>query len=109
MDTKNTNCVIYVRVSSKEQAEEGYSIESQQQFLRQYALEKGLSIVKEFVESESAKVKGRPIFNEMVSFIKRQKQVKTILCEKTDRLYRNFTDHVALDIDQQGLTVILAK
>lgn len=103
------NCVIYVRVSSKEQAEEGYSIESQQKFLREYAFEKGLSIVKEFVEVESAKATGRPAFNEMVTFIKRQKQGATILCEKTDRLYRNFTDYVALDIDQHNLTIILAK
>jgi len=94
-----TKVIIYVRVSSKEQAEEGFSIEAQLKFLRQYAAEKNLEIVKEFVEVESAKKAGRTAFNEMVSFLHRQKQVKTILCEKTDRLYRNFTDYVALDID----------
>lgn len=104
-----TKVIIYVRVSSKEQAEEGFSIEAQLKFLRQYAAEKNLEIVKEFVEVESAKKAGRTAFNEMVSFLHRQKQVKTILCEKTDRLYRNFTDYVALDIDQQDLTIILAK
>lgn len=104
-----TKVIAYVRVSSKEQAEEGYSIEAQQKFLYQYALEHGLDIVREFVEVESAKASGRPAFNEMVAFLRKNKTVKTILCEKTDRLYRNFTDYVALDIEQQDLTLILAK
>jgi len=104
-----TKAIIYVRVSSKEQAEEGYSIESQQKYLRQYALEKDLEIIREFIEVESAKASGRPAFNEMIAFLRRNKSIKTILCEKTDRIYRNFTDYVALDIDQQDLTLILAK
>ena len=30
----------------------------------------------------------------MLSFLKKHKDVKIILCEKTDRLYRNFNDYV---------------
>lgn len=101
--------IAYVRVSSREQAEEGYSIESQQKFLREYALNNGLELAKEFVEVESAKQSGRPAFNEMLAYLRTHSTVRTILCEKTDRLYRNFKDYVALDVDQYGLTVILAK
>ena len=101
--------ITYVRVSSQEQAEEGYSIESQHKFLRQYASTHDIEIVREFEEVESAKSSGRPVFNEMVSFLHRQKQVRTILCEKTDRLYRNFDDRVALGTDQYDLTIIFAK
>ena len=47
--------ITYNRVSRKEQAEEGFSIETQLKFLRDYASENNLEIVKEFVEVESAK------------------------------------------------------
>ncbi len=103
------NTISYVRVSSKEQAEEGYSIESQQKFLREYAIKNNLEIVKEFVEVESAKQIGRKAFSEMVAYLKHNSSVKTVLCEKTDRLYRNFTDYVILDPDQMDITLIFAK
>ena len=45
----------------------------------------------------------------MQRFLKQNTTVKTVLCEKTDRLYRNFYDSVAMDIDQSDLTVILVK
>ena len=45
----------------------------------------------------------------MLAYLKTHSSARTILCEKTDRLYRNFKDYVALDVDQQDLTVILAK
>ena len=101
--------IMYVRVSSREQAEEGFSIESQQKLLRDYAVQHGLELVKEFSEVESAKQAGRPAFNEMLAYLRAHATVRTILCEKTDRLYRNFKDYVALDVDQYGLTVVLVK
>lgn len=54
--------VIYVRVSTEEQAMEGYSIEAQLENLRRYCLQRGFVIIKEYVEEGiSAKnIKGRP-------------------------------------------------
>ncbi len=49
------NCVIYARVSSKEQEQEGYSIPAQLKLLKEYAHIKGLKIVKEFIDVETAK------------------------------------------------------
>lgn len=98
---KNSNleAVIYARVSSKEQAETGYSIEAQLQLLRDYASAKGLTVVQEFVESETAKESGRYIFGEMLRIIKK-KGIPAIICEKTDRLYRNLHDRVKVgDMD----------
>ncbi|MBI4422196.1 MAG: recombinase family protein, partial [Elusimicrobia bacterium] len=58
---------------------------------------------------ESAKGTGRPQFAEMRKYLGINRSVKTILCEKTDRLYRNFSDYVDLDVDQGDLTVVLVK
>ncbi len=52
---------------------------------------------------------GRPQFAEMRNFLRSNTTVQTILCEKTDRLYRNFHDYIDLDVDQSNLTVILVK
>ncbi len=89
--------VIYARVSSKEQEKEGFSIPSQIKLLKRYALDNGITIAKEFIDVETAKTTGRTGFNEMLKFIKSNKACKTILVEKTDRLYRNIRDWVTLD------------
>lgn len=89
--------IVYARVSSKEQKEEGYSIEAQQKLLREYANKNGLLIVKEFVDVETAKRAGRDSFEKMIQFLKDNHSIKTILVEKTDRLYRNFRDYVTVD------------
>jgi DNA invertase Pin-like site-specific DNA recombinase len=46
--------VIYARVSSREQEREGYSIPAQQKLLREYAKQKGLRILAEFTDIETA-------------------------------------------------------
>lgn len=94
---KNTSpikAVIYARVSSDEQKREGFSIEAQLDLLRDYAHRHNITVVKEFIEVFSAKESGRPKFNEMLTFLRSSKDTKSILVEKTDRLYRNFNDYV---------------
>ena len=94
--------VIYARVSSKEQEREGFSIPAQLKLLAEYAQRTGLQIAKEFVDVESAKGAGRAQFGEMVKFLRSNKDIKTVLVEKTDRLYRNFRDYTTLeDLDLQ--------
>ena len=89
--------VIYARVSSREQREEGFSIEAQIKLLRASALKDSIEIVREFVEVESAKAAGRKQFTEMVTFLKRNRTCRILLVEKTDRLYRNHRDAVPLE------------
>jgi site-specific DNA recombinase len=94
--------VLYARVSSREQREEGFSIEAQVKLLRAAALKDGIKIVREFVEVESAKAAGRKQFAEMVTFFKRNRTCRILLVEKTDRLYRNHRDALTLeDLDIQ--------
>ena len=88
----STRAVLYARVSSKDQEREGFSIPSQLKLLRQYAREQHLTIVREFVDVETAKQAGRGGFGEMILALKNDASCRTILVEKTDRLYRNIKD-----------------
>ena len=89
--------VLYARVSSKDQEREGFSIPAQVKLLRQYARDQGLTIVREFVDVETAKQAGRTGFGNMLALIKAQPSCATILVEKTDRLYRNIRDWITVD------------
>jgi len=99
--------VIYVRVSSREQKQEGYSIPAQKRLLGDFAHKNGFKVAAEFEDDETAKSSGRGNFGAMVEYIRAHKDVDTILVEKTDRLYRNFKDYVL--IDELDATVFLVK
>ncbi len=92
-----TSAVLYARVSSKEQEQEGYSIPAQQELLRHYAKKNGFSIAQEFTDIETAKKAGRENFGNMIKFLKGNANIKTVLVEKTDRLYRNFKDYLIIE------------
>ena len=90
--------VLYARVSSKDQEKEGFSIPAQLRLLRDYATNKGFVIAQEFIDVETAKASGRTKFNAMLMYLKKHQTVcRTILVEKTDRLYRNIKDYATLD------------
>ena len=99
--------VLYARVSSKEQEREGFSIPAQCKLLRSYADRHDYRVVREFIDVETAKQSGRTHFSEMIAFLEEHPDVRIILCEKTDRLYRNFKDYVT--IDELDLTLIFVK
>ena len=89
--------ILYARVSSKDQEREGYSIPAQLKLLREYARTHDFRIVREFVDVETAKCSGRKQFGEMVCFLRQNSDCRTLIVEKTDRLYRNFRDCVTLE------------
>ena len=101
-------CVVYARVSSREQERDGYSIPAQLKLLNDYAVKNGLLIEKEFTDNETAKKEGRTNFEAMLAYLRHNKSIKIILVEKTDRLYRNFRDYVTLD-EFKGLEIHLVK
>jgi site-specific DNA recombinase len=89
--------VAYARVSTKEQEKEGFSIDAQKKLLGGYAQMNQLTIVKEFIDVDTAKLSGRTHFGEMIRHLKKHPEIRAILVEKTDRLYRNLKDWVTLD------------
>jgi site-specific DNA recombinase len=95
--SKPKQAVLYARVSSKEQEREGFSIPAQQKLLRSYAAENDIKVAREFTDIETAKTSGRTAFGEMLKFLAGTPSCRTLLVEKTDRLYRNMKDLVSVD------------
>lgn len=89
--------IAYARVSSKEQEKEGFSIPAQQKLLCDYAAAQRIEIVRDYVDIETAKQTGRTNFGEMIKYLRTHSDVRTLLVEKTDRLYRNLKDWVTID------------
>ena len=104
------NCIIYLRVSTKEQAEGGYSIPAQREACIKYVQEKGWKLLDEYADrGESAKSAHRPQLQEMLSRIKKQKDVQAVVVHKIDRLARNMEDHVAIKAILRRYEVILVS
>ncbi|MDD5109580.1 MAG: recombinase family protein, partial [Candidatus Omnitrophica bacterium] len=64
---------LYARKSTDEEDRQILSIQAQITEVREYAAKEKLEVVKEFIESRTAKAPGRPIFNEMISLLERGK------------------------------------
>ncbi|MBU2539811.1 recombinase family protein [Patescibacteria group bacterium] len=85
------NYIIYCRKSSEAEDRQVMSIDSQEKELLILAQRNNFKIIKTFKENMSAKSPGRPIFEEMLSFIEKKKDC-TLLVWKLDRLARNALD-----------------
>jgi len=94
-----TDCVIYARVSSREQQEEGYSLAAQLKACYEFCEREDLDPKAEFVEIESAGKSGRKRFGEMLDFLIVNPSVRSVVAHKLDRLYRNFRDAITLEED----------
>ena len=82
---------LYARKSTDEPERQVLSIEAQLFELREFAKKENLNIVREFVESKTAKEPGREIFNDMVACIEKN-EAEGILAWHPDRLARNSID-----------------
>ena len=81
---------LYARKSTDVEDKQVLSIEAQLTELREYAKRENIEISAEFVEKQSAKVPGRPIFNKLLNDI--EKFGGSILAWHPDRLARNSVD-----------------
>lgn len=88
---------IYVRVSTEEQAKEGFSIRAQEQKLKDYARIKDWAIHKIYIDEgiSGKNITDRPQINELIKDIKKG-QVKNVLIFKIDRLTRSTSDLIYL-------------
>ena len=84
---------LYLRVSTEEQAQEGFSIRGQEQKLKDYANIKDWSIHKIYADEgiSGKNITERPAMNELIEDIKAGK-VKNVLVFKIDRLTRSTAD-----------------
>lgn len=93
MKKKNiTKVAVYIRVSTHEQASEGYSIKAQKTRLEHYAMSQGWEIVQFYVdEGISAKDMNRPELQRMLKGVK-EKLFDCVLVYRLDRLTRSVID-----------------
>jgi len=82
---------LYARKSTDEPERQILSIEAQLFELREFARKEGLTLVREYVESKTAKEPGREIFSEMIASIEKG-EAEGILAWHPDRLARNSID-----------------
>ena len=82
---------LYARKSTDEDDRQVLSIESQITELREFGEKEKLEIVDEYIESKTAKIPGRPIFNKMMERIENNDGYG-ILAWHPDRLARNSVD-----------------
>ncbi|MBU3659047.1 MAG: recombinase family protein [Flavobacteriales bacterium] len=104
-----TEAVIYTRVSTKEQADNNASLDTQMKYCKKYAEEKGLDVVEIFGGTyESAKDDERREFQKMLSYVKRKKSIGFVLVYSYDRFSRSgpsgaFISH---ELKQRGVKVV---
>src|SRR5690606_24702177 len=84
---------LYVRVSTDEQAEKGYSQRNQEEMLRKYCNIHGIQIRNVIYEDHSAKTFNRPQWKKLLLNLKKNKnKIDLVLFLKWDRFSRNAGD-----------------
>lgn len=100
-------CFGYVRVSTVKQGD-GVSLAAQREAILAFASRSNIEITQWFEEKETAAKRGRPIFNKMVSELRRGK-AQGLVIHKIDRSARNFADWAKIgDLQDAGVDIHFA-
>ena len=85
--------IVYIRVSTDEQADKGYSLKHQEEYLIKYCEIQSIQVVDVFREDYSAKTFNRPEFNRLLKKLKDKKlKADLLIFTKWDRFSRNAPD-----------------
>ena len=108
---RGSKAVIYCRVSSAAQVKKGDGLGSQETRCRQYAQNKGYEVIKVFKdEGASGGMVGRAGMQEMLQFLKSQKQDQyMVLIDDISRLARGLEAHLQLRTLISGVGAKLAS
>lgn len=92
------NALIYTRVSTKEQAEGGYSLSNQDKECKKFAIDNNYSILNVYEErGESAKTTDRTELQKLMKYcFQNKKDIDVLIVWKLDRLARNMEDFYSL-------------
>jgi len=111
-DGRNNNCLIYTRVSSKEQ-EQGYSLDIQRKECEELSIKNGYTILGYFGGTyESAKNDERKEFNRMLQFAKKSKdKITYIVVHMVDRFSRSGANAIFLKerLKESGIYIMSVK
>jgi len=82
--------ILYIRVSTDEQADRGYSLRDQEAKLLKHCRDNGYIVIATFREDYSAKTFNRPEFKKLLAYCRKNKNnVDEVLFVKWDRFSRN--------------------
>jgi site-specific DNA recombinase len=96
---------IYARVSTDDQAEHGYSLQTQIDSCRKYAAESGLTVAAEFREEGVSGAKlDRPELDKLRALID-SKQVEAVIVHTADRLSRNLGHSILIREEWQRAAI----
>lgn len=104
--------ILYVRVSTKEQVEDGNSLATQERLCRDYAIRNELVVISEgvFIEQgESAKTVDRTELQKLLKFaMLHREEVGSLIVYKIDRLSREVRDYADLKayFDSLGIKIL---
>lgn len=108
--SSHRNAVIYTRVSTKEQADNNQSLETQKKACEVYAQKHGFSVISYFGGTyESAKTDERNEFKRMLTYVKRSKEkIGYIIVYSVDRFSRSGANaiYIASELKKEGISVI---
>lgn len=99
------NAVIYLRVSTDEQAKDPLNLENQEARCRSYCRQMRLNVVRVFLDKgESARTSNRPEFQRMLAFCKvPRNNVRFVVVQDLSRFARNHMDQ-AVEMNHLGLS-----
>ncbi|HTE01649.1 MAG TPA: recombinase family protein [Mucilaginibacter sp.] len=101
--------VIYCRVSTKEQVDDGNSLVSQERICREYAKKEGFEVIEVFIEKgESAKTADRTELKRLISFCTQKKgNAHAVIAYKVDRISRSIADysHIRVLLKKYGVEI----
>lgn len=91
---RGNGAVVYVRVSTDEQANGPLNLQNQEQRCSDYCKRMGIPVVQVFVDpGESARSTDRPAFREMLAYCKtNQSDIAFVVVQELSRLARNLQD-----------------
>lgn len=92
------NVLVYARVSTDRQVQEGHSLEDQVTRLVKYARDHDWHILEVYKDGgkSGGSTSGRPEFMRMLDQCQKDKEVDAVILEETDRFARDAQDHLAI-------------
>jgi DNA invertase Pin-like site-specific DNA recombinase len=93
----SVDCLLYARVSTEEQAETGYSLDTQEKLCRDFAERSGYRVAGVFRdEGKSGTTLDRPALQDLLAKCTKGTTVNAVIVQETDRLARNTHDHLTI-------------
>lgn len=90
-------CLIYCRVSTEEQADKGYSLDTQEKLCRDFAERSGYQVAGVYRdEGKSGTKLDRPALQDLLAKCTDGGTIGAVVVQETDRLARNTHDHLTI-------------